>query len=147
MTKFKIICAGFLGMYLMAACPVVAHAQSDQGSFQEHVSQKLEDIFSQLNLTDDQKKQLQANKQQHRARMQEDRQSIKLSKEALQEELMKPQLDMPKILKIHSQIKALQSKMEDDRLGSILAVRSILTSEQFIKFVTMMHQHKQERHK
>ena len=76
--------------------------------------------------------------------MESARQEIKTDKEELQEELMKPQLDMPKINEIHSQIKALQSQMEDDKLSSILAVRAILTQEQFLKFVNLMHKNKQE---
>ena len=126
----------------------LAHAENAPGaegpSQKWHSGQRIQEIYSQLNLTDDQKKQLEANKQQHRAKMESARQEIKADKEALKEELMKPQLDMTKINAIHDQIKSLQYQMEDDKLNSILAVRAILTPEQFSKFVNLMHKHKQE---
>jgi Spy/CpxP family protein refolding chaperone len=76
--------------------------------------------------------------------MERARQEMKMDKEELKEELMKPQLDMPKIYGLHRQIKVLLSQMEDVKLSSILAVRSILTPEQFSKFVNLMSKHKQE---
>ena len=146
MTKFKKVLLGVSGLYILAAMSL-AHAQNPvvEGPSQKwHSGQRIQEIYNQLNLTDDQKKQLEANKQQHRAKIQSVRQAMKTQREALQEELMKPRLDMPKINAIHHQIKSLQSQMEDDRLSSIIAVRAILTPEQFFKFVTLMHQHKQE---
>ena len=68
---------------------------------------------------------------------------MKTDKEALKEELMKTSLDMPKITKLHNHLKAALSQMEDDKLSSILAVRTILTPEQFAKFVNLMHKHRQ----
>jgi Spy/CpxP family protein refolding chaperone len=146
MTKFKKVLLGVFGLYILAAMSL-AHAENpgDKGPSQKwHSGQRTQEIYSQLNLTDDQKKQLEANKQQHRARIQSVRQAMKTDREALREELMRPRLDLPKINKIHQQIKSLQSQMEDDRLSSILAVRAILTPEQFFKFVNLMHKHKQE---
>jgi len=137
----------FIGLYILAVLSL-AHAQnapaSNSASFKEHSGQRVQEIFNQLNLTDDQKKQLEVNKEQHRAKMQSARQAMKAYKEALQEEIMKPRLDMPKINEIHGQIKALQSQMEDVKLNSILTVRSILTPDQFLKFINLMHKHKQE---
>jgi Spy/CpxP family protein refolding chaperone len=146
MTKFKRVLSGFLGAYLFAVLSL-AHAQNvpgpDESYSKAHSGQRIQEIYNQLNLTDDQKKQLEANKQQHRAAALDARREMKANREALQEELMKGQLDMVKINAIHGQIKSLQSQMEDDKLSSILAVRAILTPEQFSKFVDLMHQHKQ----
>jgi Spy/CpxP family protein refolding chaperone len=147
MEKFKKILFGFIGLYIFVALSL-AHAQAtpgpDESSAKWHPGQRIQEIFNQLNLTDDQKKQLEMNKQQHRAKMESSRQAMKTSREAFQQELMKPLLDRPRINEIHQQIKALQSQMEDDKLNSILAVRTILTPEQFQKFVNLMHRHKQE---
>jgi len=147
MTKFKKVLVGFLGICLFVAAPFAQaqNALGDEGSSPKmHSGQRVGEIYSQLNLTDDQKKQLEATKQQHRTRMASARQEMKTNKEALQAELMKTQLDIARITEIHNQIKALQSQMEDDKLSSILAVRAILTPEQFSKFVTLMHKHRQE---
>ena len=146
MTKFGKVLFGFVGLCLIAVLPL-AHAEApgtDGPSLKEHSGQHIQEIYSQLNLTDDQKKQLEANKKQHREKMESARQEVKTNKEALRGELMKLQLNMPKINAIHGRIKVLQSQMEDDKLSSILAVRAILTPEQFSKFGNLMHQHKKE---
>jgi RNA polymerase sigma-70 factor (ECF subfamily) len=153
MTKFKKALLGVTVGFIVAAFPL-AHAENpgpDGTSAKGHSlprqqagGQRFEEIYSQLNLTDVQRKQLEANKHQHRTRMERARQEMKMDKEELKEELMKPQLDMPKIYGLHRQIKVLLSQMEDVKLSSILAVRSILTPEQFSKFVNLMSKHKQE---
>jgi Spy/CpxP family protein refolding chaperone len=145
MTKIKKALLVSMGACLLMALPL-AHAQSivaDGAPLKGHYGQRIQEIYKQLNLTGDQKQQLEANKQQHRARMEAVRQEIKADKEALKEELMKTAVDMPKITNLHNHLKAALSQMEDDKLSSILAVRTILTPEQFAKFVNLMHQHKQ----
>ncbi len=148
LTKFKKVLWGAFGLYILAGLSL-AHAENpgtEGSSLKAHSGQRIQQIYSQLNLTDDQKKQLEANKQQHRAKIQSAREAMKADKEALHAELMKPQLDMSKINQIHDQIKALQDQMEDNKLSSILAVRAILTPEQFSKFVALMHKHEQKEH-
>ena len=101
-------------------------------------------FLNKLNLSDEQRKQIEANKMQHRQKMQATHQALKASHDAMKEELMKPQLDMARINQIHQQIKDMQNQMEDEKLSSILEVRSILTAEQFEIFLNLMHQHKPE---
>ena len=149
MTKIKKALLFFMGACLLMALPR-AYAQSivaDGAPSKGHYGQMIQEIYNQLNLTGDQKRQLEVNKQQHRSRMEAVRQEMKKDKEDLKEELMKASLDMPKITRLHKQIKAALSQMEDDKLISILAVRAILTPEQFVKFVNLMHQHKQAHEK
>jgi Spy/CpxP family protein refolding chaperone len=145
MTKLRKVLFGFLGAYLFMAL-ALAQAQNapaaDVSSSKWHPGQRIQEIYSQLNLTDDQKKQLETNKQQHRAIMETARKQMKADREALKDELMKAQLGMPRITQIHDQIKALQSQMEDNKLSSILAVRAILTPEQYLKFIGLMQKHK-----
>jgi Spy/CpxP family protein refolding chaperone len=150
MTKFEKVLFGVFGACMFLALPL-AQAQNSSGSDgfsqKRHPEQRIREIYSQLNLTDDQKKQLETNKQEHRAKMESARQEIKVDKEALRQDLMESQLDRPKINRIHDQIKSLQSQMEDDKLNSILAIRAILTPEQFLKFVNLMHKYKQGHEK
>ena len=146
MKKFKKVLFSCIGACLFAALPL-AHAENsgpDGSTSMGHYGQRIQEIYNQLDLTDDQKKLLEANKQQRRGIMQRTRQEMKAAREAFQAEMMKPQLDMAKINAIHDQIKTLQSQLEDNRLSSILAVRAILTPEQFSKFVNLMHKHEQE---
>ena len=113
----------------------------------KHGGGGIQEIYSQLNLTEIQKKQLEDNKIQHRAKMKAVREQMKSYRQAFQQELMKPQLDMNKIHELHSRLKALESQMADDRLNSVLAVRSILTPQQFSEFAALMHKHKLEHAK
>jgi Spy/CpxP family protein refolding chaperone len=106
----------------------------------------IQEIYSQMHLTEAQKKQLEDNKNQHRAQMKAIREQMRSCRQVFQQELMKPQLDMNKIHQLHSRLKALESQMADDRLNSILAVRSILTPQQFSEFATLMPKHKHEEH-
>ena len=146
MKKLKRVGFVFCGIYIYAALSL-ANAQNVPGmdrAASQPPEKHIEKIFSQLNLTDAQKHQLDENKNGHRAEMQNARQEMKAAKEAMREELMKPQLDMAQVNAIQNRIKSLSSQMEDDRLNSILAVRSILTPDQFLKFANLMHKHRPE---
>jgi len=110
----------------------------------DHPGGRIKEIFNQLGLTDDQKQQLQSNKEKHHTEMDNEREQLKINREALRQELMKPQLDMSKVKAIHHQIKLLLAQTEDTKLNSILAVRTILTQEQFIKFTALMHKFREE---
>ena len=121
---------------------------TDKSSFfqkrRDMMDKKISEIYAQLNLDDDQKAKLEENKQKHRGGKRGVFEKMKSYKDALNQELMKPDLDMNTISGIQSQIKALQSQMVDERLNSILEVRKILTPDQFTKFITMMEKHKRE---
>ena len=147
--KVRKVLIGFIGIYVFTAL-CLARAQEGPGpegfgSPKGHPGERIQEIFNQLNLTDTQKKQLEDNKRQHRAQMQRVHQAMKVAREAMKAELMKPQLDITKLTALHNQIKALQSQMEDNMFASILAVRTILTPEQFGKFINLMHHRPQQR--
>jgi Spy/CpxP family protein refolding chaperone len=137
-------------MYVFCAVSLTyADSPSAQGFPQtwKHGSGGTQEIYSQLHLTDAQKKQLEDNKTEHRAKIKAVRAQMKTYRQAFQQELMQPTLDMNKINALHSRIKSLESQMADDRLSSILAVRSILTPQQFSEFSALMHKHKLEHEK
>ncbi|MBF0504317.1 MAG: Spy/CpxP family protein refolding chaperone [Candidatus Omnitrophica bacterium] len=98
------------------------------------------------NLTDAQKKQLKENFKKQKEAMKAVFEQMKTNKEALNQELAKPDSDMNKISQIQTQIKTLQAQMVDDRLNSILEVKKILTSEQFAKFLEFKAKHKFGKH-
>ena len=108
----------------------------------EKWDKKVQEIYNQLNLTAEQKKQLDDNKQKHREKMKASFEKMRSYKEALNQELMKADLDMSKINAIQDQFKTLQSEITDGHLSSILEVRKILTPQQFAKFISLMEEHK-----
>jgi len=151
MTKLKIVLLSSLWLYVFGA---VAWAQAESSPATEsaasqtwkHGGAGMQDIYKQLHLTETQKKQLEDNKIQHRANMKAVREQMRACRQVFQQELMKPQLDMNKINELHRRLKTLESQMADDRLNSVLTVRSILTPQQFSEFATLMHKHKHEEH-
>ena len=60
MTKFRKVLFVCIGLYIFAALSL-AHAQNapgpDGSSMNEHSGQRIQEIYGQLNLTEDQKKQ------------------------------------------------------------------------------------------
>ena len=133
------------------ALPIVYADEADHSFYSsskwhERMEKKREEIYGQLNLTEGQKKQLEANKKRHHEDKRVVFEKMKSYKESFKQELMKPDLDMSKINEIQSQFKAVQSQMTDDRLRSILEVRKILTPQQFTKFISLMEKHKHEGH-
>ena len=146
MARIRKIVLSVIGIGFLTVMPLVRaeSLDADRPFPKGHYEQRGQEMFSQLNLTEDQKQQLEANKKQHRAKMESIREEMKTAKKALQDELMKGELDMARVKAFEEEIKALQSRMEDVKLSSILAVRSILKPEQFLKFITMMHRHRED---
>lgn len=105
------------------------------------MDEKHQKLWDQLNLTPEQKKQLEENKTKNRETMKAKFEQMRSYRESLKEELMRPELDVNKINGIQSQIKALQAEMVDNHLKSVLDVRKILTHEQFEKFIEIMGKH------
>ena len=115
----------------------VAYASPDKDSG-EKKGAKHEHFYKELNLTDDQKKALEENKNKNREQMKALFEGMREKRTLIRQELQKDQLDMEKINQTQNELKALQSQMLDNRLTGILEVRKILTPEQFKKFSTKM---------
>ena len=120
-----------------------AHAQPKEeggmrGKLREQREEHMQKLFDQLNVSDEQKEKLKANKLKNKEAMKALQEQNRSYREALHQELMKPDLDMNKVKDIHEKMKALDAQISDNRLDSILEVRKILTPEQFAKFLTVM---------
>lgn len=151
MRYFKnLMVIAFAVLGILAASNIYAADNSDAKGKEGAVSQarhkemgeKHQKMLDQLNLTPEQKKQLEDNKAKNREEMKATFENMSTYREELKAELMKPELDMNKINGIQSQVKTLQSQMIDNRLSSILDVRKILTHEQFEKFIDITGQGK-----
>ena len=98
------------------------------------------DIFKDLNLTGEQKKMLEDNKNKHGEERKALFNAMKEKMAAMRLELQKEKLDMAKINQINDEIKNLEAQMTDHRLKGILEVRRILSPEQFKKFTEKMEE-------
>ena len=99
------------------------------------------DFFQKLNLTEDQKKQLEGIWQKQMEAKKATFEQIEVNGVALNKELTQPTLDMNKINELQGQLKTLQAQMVDNRLNSMLEIKKILTPEQFGKYLEL-HKHK-----
>jgi Spy/CpxP family protein refolding chaperone len=88
------------------------------------------ELSEKLNLSPEQQKLLDANRSEHRQKMQEIFKNIREKRSELREELEKPTLDLEKIKVKHSELKTLFSSMLDLRLEGIIKSSKILTPEQ-----------------
>lgn len=106
--------------------------------FIEKMDAKREQFYKELNLTVEQKKALEENKNKSRQAAKALKDNIRAKRNLMRAELEKEQLDMNKVNKIQSELKALQAQMLDQRLEGILEVRKILTPDQFKEFGAKM---------
>ena len=87
-----------------------------------------------LNLTPQQQQKLQNNRKAQRERMSQLLGQMKEKQQLLRQELQKPSVTKASLAPILAEIKSLQAQLIDSRIEGILAVKGILTPEQFAKF-------------
>ena len=100
-----------------------------------------------LNLSDDQVKQLKALHETQKDAMKAVFEQMKTSKESLNDEIIKATPDMTKVNTIVTQLKALQSQMVDAHLNDLLAVKKILSPEQFVGYMTLAKERRMKMHR
>lgn len=129
-------------MLTMLLCVPIAQAQMGQEGAAPRDGSRMEGrikkMFEQLDLSEEQKKLIAANRLKNREAKKTTMEAVKANMKAIGEELRKPELDMTKINSLHEQSKVLFNQMADQKFKSILEVRKILTKEQFVKFTTML---------
>ncbi|MCB9757976.1 MAG: Spy/CpxP family protein refolding chaperone [Candidatus Omnitrophica bacterium] len=138
---------GFFVMPIVSAYEPAASLGKESSIPDRHQKwdEKIQAIYRQLNLNEQQQKQLADNKISSQAKKKTLYKALRLHKENLNRELMRADLDMKRIDDIQSKIKALQVQGVDDRLNSILTVRHILTAEQFSQFIELMEKMREEK--
>ena len=105
-----------------------------------------EEIAKMLNLTPEQEELTSQHRKQHRKKMKEISQALKEKRKALYQELEKYDGDQAKIASLAAEVKALLAKKVDSRVESILAMKQILTPEQFEKLQTDVKKKAGQRH-
>jgi Spy/CpxP family protein refolding chaperone len=148
--RIWVLCVLFLGFFVV---PIVSAVEPSASLGKDNLrseryqkqEEKIRKIYRQLNLNEQQQKQLTDNKLSSQTKKKTLYKELRLHKENLNRELMRANLDMKRINDIQSKIKDLQVQGVDDRLNSILAVRDILTTEQFIQFVDLMERLREEK--
>ncbi|ACK71693.1 protein of unknown function Spy-related [Gloeothece citriformis PCC 7424] len=102
-------------------------------------------ILQELNLTEQQKQQLEAIKQQYEGQIQPLRDNLKIVYQDLGQ-MMAGTASVPEIRAKHQELVNLRQQMGDLRFEGMLAMREILTPEQRNKFAQLMEQHRDKFH-
>jgi Spy/CpxP family protein refolding chaperone len=96
------------------------------------------EFYKELNLTDQQRQQIEANRARTKEASKALRETMKAKRDDLKAELDKPTVDMNRVNAITADIKALTGRMIDQKVANILSLKSILTPEQFQKMTARM---------
>ncbi len=103
----------------------------------EKIEARMLEAFKQLDLSFEQETQLKAHRNKHKEQEKKTYESIRDKREEMKIELQRQEINMAKINKINSELKSIKSKNADYKLEGMLEVRSILTAEQFAKFMEL----------
>lgn len=123
-------------VHAQPSCP----ADGKEKGWAEKKEVKRQELYKELNVTEEQKKALEENKNKHREEMKALFTQEKEKRALISQELQKGALDMARINQINDELKKLQAQMSDQRLERILEVRRILTPDQFKKFISKIEE-------
>ena len=121
----------------------VAYAEYERNGDRSERREKRQAMYERLGVTDEQKKQLAEHRKSHRDSKGNYREQIKDKKQAFNEALRSG--DTAEARRINSELKALKSQAQDQRLEGVIGVREILTDEQFSEFMAIKEQRKENR--
>ena len=141
-----VICSMAAAMLVTApyvfAQPMRGHDGEGKGG--EKRTARMEKFAEELALTPEQREAMKAQKETSKAKMQEAQEELRTSRKALHEELQKPETDRTAIDNIVYRMKEAQGQLIDQRVDSFLAMKKILTPEQFQKMGEMKEDRKKE---
>ena len=115
----------------------------DQYADIQHKHAGKQDFMKELNLSPEQKSQITKQQDMNKEKVSELRDKMRAKRLELKQELEKPTVDTNKINAIIADIKTLMGEQLDFRVNNILAMKQILTPEQFKKLQDM----KEGKHK
>ncbi len=138
--------ACLVAITLLTAAPL-ALAQPAQGSGPEGAGEcsrggARAGFLEQLDLTDEQKERMKEQRKANREKMKELMGSLRNERNALRDELKKPDASMDSVAGTVAKMKTVQSEMIDQRVNGFLTMKEILTPEQFQKLLELKEQRK-----
>jgi len=95
-------------------------------------------VYDRLELSEQQRRELENNRKNFMDGMRNKNMLLIDLRKSLALELANSDIDVEKVNALHTQLKDLICKVEDEHLQSIISVRKILGQEKFIKFMKSM---------
>jgi Spy/CpxP family protein refolding chaperone len=140
MNKNRLVIIGLVVSLFAVSC---AYAQEQRAGKSDGGRLK-ESIYKELNLTPEQQQKLEANRKAQREKITQLRTTMMEKKEQLQQALKDPKVVEAKVAPLVSELKSLQARLIDLRVSGILAVKEILSPEQFAKFNQFIEKRKED---
>ena len=138
-TGLWVLCGLLLAASAAYAAPP-AGAALGAGDKDGKMEARMKRVEEQLGVTRKQEKRLKKHRKAHREEAGKLFEEMRQKKEALRNEMEKPDFNMDQVKALHEDLKRIQNKLADHRLQGILEVRQILTPEQFKKFHELTRQ-------
>ncbi|HPN72622.1 MAG TPA: periplasmic heavy metal sensor [Candidatus Omnitrophota bacterium] len=140
---FGVLSAVMIGSLFIV--PATARAGEDVEGRSEKREEMREKWASELGLTAEQKEALKQSKESSKAERDAVRDNLKNARKALMEELKKPVTDKAALDKAVSDVKKAEGDAVDARVKGFLAMKEVLTAEQFQKMSEMKDKWRAEK--
>jgi Spy/CpxP family protein refolding chaperone len=111
-----------------------------------HHGQEGQMMAKVLNLSADQEKQLKDLHQKQRDAMKATFEQMKTNREAFEAEIAKATPDMNKVNDLQNQLKTIQGQILDNHLNDLLAIKKVLTPEQFAGYMALKKESMMKKH-
>jgi len=138
---------------LVAVTAAVVIALSPALVYAEHADEQCETgdkagkegrggFYKDLGLTPQQTSELKARREANAGKAKEVREQLKAKRAELKAEIERPTVDRARITALTTDIKSLTGQMIDQKVDNILAMKEVLTPEQFAKMQAKKHDKK-----
>jgi len=144
MTKASFMAVVIMAMVFSATCLYAGgawNATQGEGGKEAHFKKMVEE----LQLTPQQKEALDKDRAEFDAKSKDLRDKAHQARMDLKQELDKPTSDKSRIGALASELKALAGQQIDNRIDQVMALKKILTPEQFDKMKSSMERHMKDR--
>lgn len=131
-----------LGSAMVSIPPAtcITLAQADTQSPRRSRPQRKENWLQDLNLSKEQIQKIQAIRRQYQDRLTQQRQSVKQAQQELKALMASGDASSEQIRQKFNQVQTLQQTLADTRMESMLAIRTVLTTDQRQKMTELMRQ-------
>lgn len=114
------------------------HKQGGMKQGQQRGKDHFMQMMKDLNLSEDQKAKLKANKEKNKGKMESLRNQMKTEREKFMELMSNANSTKPELLAQQNKVSSIQNKIEEIRIDDMITLREILTPEQNAKFQKKM---------
>ncbi|MFC1576206.1 Spy/CpxP family protein refolding chaperone [Candidatus Omnitrophota bacterium] len=142
----KAITLAVAAVFLISSVAFAVPPEGEEGSGKQcGRGEKIEKLKAELGLTPEQSEALKAERTEFKDKNKELRTELRAKRTALKDELQKDTINRAVVDNIINDIANLQRSKLTSRVDKIVAMKSILTPEQFKKLQAKMHEKMKER--